>query len=320
MNKIERIQAVLANETPDYTPAGFWFHYPADWDADRTARAHVELYRQLDNDIIKVMDDCFGCAVTQDIKIEKASDWRKVKLPGRDCGQYRKMEQVIRLIREETGGEVMIFPTMWSPFKLASFTYVFGGSSDAVFMEHCAQDPESVLAGVQALADTLTQWAQGYLEAGAAGIYYSGQFSEPQRFDVSTWERLVKPSDLQVLNAVKEHGGYNILHICGEQEHGFQSSPRRYRDYPADLINWDTHRAGMTLEEGRELFQKPVLGGLDNHGLLLEGSLEDIAAETRRVMEGFGRRGFMLGADCTVPAGIEIARLKAAVDAAKAYA
>lgn len=28
MNKIERMQAVFAGKAPDYTPAGFWFHYP----------------------------------------------------------------------------------------------------------------------------------------------------------------------------------------------------------------------------------------------------------------------------------------------------
>lgn len=88
--------------------------------------------------------------------------------------------------------------------------------------------------------------------------------------------------------------------------------------YPGDLFNWDTHRTGLSLEEGKKLFQAPVLGGLDNHGLLVEGSLAEIAAETRRLIETVGREGFMVGADCTVPNTIEIERLRAAVDAAKA--
>ena len=318
MNKIERMQAVFAGKAPDYTPAGFWFHYPADLTAEEAAEAHVKLYHQLDNDIIKVMDDSFGPMVTEGIEIRKPSDWRGIRLPGRDCQQYRKMEKVIRLIAEKTGGEVMIFPTFWSPFKIASFTYCFAGRDDAAFMKDCAEDPESVLAGVQAIANAETDWVKGYLEAGASGVYYSGQFSEPQRFDRETWEKLVKPSDLQVLNEVKAQGGYNILHICGEAEHGFRSSPERYVGYPGDLFNWDTHRTGLSLEEGKKLFQAPVLGGLDNHGLLVEGTPAEIAAETRRLIETVGREGFMIGADCTVPNTIEIERLRAAVDAAKA--
>lgn len=92
--------------------------------------------------------------------------------------------------------------------------------------------------------------------------------------------------------------------------------PRRYAGYPGDLFNWDVHRAGLSLEEGRELFQKPILGGLDNHGVLVEGSLEAIRQETQKIIEAMGKRGFMLGADCTVPGEIDWARLRAAVEAA----
>lgn len=317
MNKIERMRAVFANETPDYTPAGFWFHYSADLDAEQTAQAHLRLYHDLDGDIIKIMDDTFGHMMTEGTVIRRPSDWRNIRLPGRDCFQYRKMEAVIRRIAAEVGGEVMIFPTLWSPFKIASFTYCFAGSDDATFMKHCAEDPESVLVGVGKIADALTDWVAGFMEAGASGFYYSGQFSEPQRFDEQTWRKLVMPSDLQVLGEVKRLGGYNILHICGEAEHGFRSSPRRYADYPGDLFNWDTHRTGLTLQEGRRIFGKPILGGMDNHGLLIEGSPEEIAAGAREVIASVGRRGFMLGADCTVPADIGIDKLRAAVNAAR---
>ena len=95
---------------------------------------------------------------------------------------------------------------------------VFGGSSDEKFMQHCKEDPDSVLAGVQAIADTLEDWAEGFLEAGADGLYYSGQFSEPGRFTEEEWEKLVKPFDLQILNRVHCHEEkYNIVHICGEE-------------------------------------------------------------------------------------------------------
>ena len=50
---------------------------------------------------------------------------------------------------------------------------------------------------------------------------------------------------------------------------------------------------------------------------MIEGSLEDIAGETHRIIKGFGKKGLMIGGDCTVPADIDINRLRAAVMAAR---
>ena len=300
MNKVERMQAVFAGQEPDRVPAGFWFHYPQGLSLEERAQAHVDLCRSVGTDIIKIMDDNFGRFFTQGIRVEKASDWRHIRLPGKDCAHYRHMTGLIQRILDKSGGEAMVFPTMWSPFKIASFTYTDGGGTDQQFMAHCKEDPASVLEGVRALTETLQEWAR-----------------EPQRFSEEEWARLVKPSDLAVLEVTKKiPGKYNIVHICGEMEFGFQSSPRRYAGYPGDLFNWDVHRAGLSLEEGRELFQKPILGGLDNHGVLVEGSLEAIRQETLKIIKAMGKRGFMLGADCTVPGEIDWARLRAAVEAA----
>ena len=96
-------------------------------------------------------------------------------------------------------------------------------------------------------------------------------------------------------------GKYNIVHICGEMEFGFQSTPRRYAGYPGDLFNWDVHRAGLSLEEGRKLFQKPILGGLDNHGVLVEGSLEAIRQETLKIIKAIGKARLHAGGGLHCP-------------------
>ncbi len=291
--------------------------YPNTFTPEETAQAHIKLYREIDADIIKVMDDNFGKMLTKDVRIQKTSDWRDITLPGRDCEHYRRMESVIKLISQEVGDEVMIFPTLWSPFKLALFTLQAQGGSDETFMRDCKEDPESVIIGVQKIADVLADWTKGFLEAGATGVYYAGQFSEPQRFSAEEWEKLVKPSDLTVLNAVKANGGRVVLHICGEVEHGYRTCPERYREYPCDIVNWDVHRSGVSLKEGHELFQKPILGGMDNHGVLIEGTYGEIAEEAKRVVREYGKRGFMLGGGCTVPGNMDFGRLKAAIAAAK---
>ena len=250
MNKRERMEALFNQRETDYVPAGFWFHYPASYTVEQHLEGHLKLFYETDQDIIKLMDDNFGHFLTKDVHIEKAEDWRNIQLPGRNCEHYKNMEALIRGAVEKVGQEAMIFPTMWSPFKIASFTYVFGGSSDEVFMKHCEEDPDSVLAGVKAIADVLEDWVDGFMEAGADGLYYSGQFSEPARFSAEIWEKMVKPFDLQILDRVHTwENKYNIVHICGEAEHNFTASPERYVGYPGDLFNWDVHRDQLSLEQ-----------------------------------------------------------------------
>ena len=139
MNKVERMQAVFAGQEPDRVPAGFWFHYPQGLSLEERAQAHVDLCRSVGTDIIKIMDDNFGRFFTQGIRIEKASDWRHIRLPGKDCAHYRHMTGLIQRILDKSGGEAMVFPTMWSPFKIASFTYTDGGGTDQQFMAHCKE-------------------------------------------------------------------------------------------------------------------------------------------------------------------------------------
>ena len=49
---------------------------------------------------------------------------------------------------------------------------------------------------------------------------------------------------------------------------------------------------------------------------LVDGSTEQIEAEVKKVVDGYGRTGFILGADCTLPTSLDHKRIKAAVDAA----
>ena len=167
----------------------------------------------------------------------------------------------------------------------------------------------------------MEQWAKGYLEIGADGIYYSAQYGELGRFTKKEWEELVKPFDLQVLNVSKQiDGKYNILHICGEPEYDFETHIDRFGDYPADLVNWSVKDNGYSLERGRDFFHAGILGGMDNKGNVLKGPKEKIEEEVKSNLDRFGTTGIMIGADCTIQGeNIRLDYIKAAVDAAHNY-
>jgi uroporphyrinogen decarboxylase len=122
---------------------------------------------------------------------------------------------------------------------------------------------------------------------------------------------------MAVLKAAEQQGGRNILHICGEPDYQFKTNLAWFADYPAAIVNWSVKDTGIAPEQGRELFKKPVLGGMNNKGNILNGSDGDIKAEVEGIVRKAGRKGFMLGADCTIQGeGITHQRIRTAVDAA----
>ena len=86
-----------------------------------------------------------------------------------------------------------------------------------------------------------------------------------------------------------------------------------WQDYPAKAVNWAVYVEKLTLAEGKRFFGgRCVLGGFDNRktGILYSGSREEIERETERLVEETGRRGVVLGADCTLPSDIDLERMK----------
>lgn len=313
MKKSERVLAVMKKEEADCVPAGFWFHYNPKYTVQEMIDAHMELYRETGMDVIKIMQD-YPYPVTG--QITSAQDWYKVGMKGTDSEEFEKMAAVIKGIREQAGDDVLIFQTMFGPFKTASMAF-----GDDVLMKYSKETPEAVAAGVGILADVLEEWAKGYLAAGVDGIYYSAQFGEIGRFSEEEWEKLVKPSDLQILNVAADMPEkYNILHICGEPEYDFKTWVERFTSYPADLVNWSVKDNGYSLEKGREAFGKAILGGMNNKGNILNGPKEAIEQEVKEILDVFGTKGIMIGADCTIQGqGIRLDYIKAAVDAAHNY-
>lgn len=313
MKKSERVLAVMRREEVDHVPAGFWFHYNSRYTVQEMIDAHMKLYHETGMDVIKIMQD-YPYPVTGQITEEK--DWYQVGVKGTDSEEFGKMAAVIKGIRKEAGDDVLIFQTMFGPFKTASMAF-----GDDVLMKYSKEAPGAVAAGVGTIADTLEEWARGYLEAGADGIYYSAQFGEVGRFEEEEWKKLVRPSDLQILQVAEAMPDkYNILHICGEPEYAFKTWVERFRDYPADLVNWSVKDNGYSLEKGRETFGKAILGGMNNKGNILNGPKEAIEEEVKQILDTFGTRGIMIGADCTIQGqNIRLDYIKAAVDAAHNY-
>lgn len=305
--------AYFAGKKVDKIPAGYWFHYPNTLSVEEMIAEHVKLYRESDMDVVKIMQD-YRYPIEGEINC--AEDWYKISVKGTDSPEFAKFKAVIEGIRKEVGDDVLIFMTMFGPTKAVSMHY-----GDDVFMKYAKSDPEAVAAGIQIVTDALAKWARAYMECGADGIYYSAQFGEVGRFEKEEWEKLVKPFDLQILGVAQSmENRYNMLHICGEPEYQFRVHLDWFTEYPGELVNWSVKDNHVSLAEGKKMFMRPILGGMNNKGNLLKGTDAAIEAETEGIIKGFGAEGLMIGADCTIQGeGISIPKLAVSIAKAHAY-
>ena len=299
MNKIERMQAMLRGERPDRVPAGFWFHFPAAYAAGHAmAQAHIDYYRTADPDLLKVMNDNVYERVGVDA-IETPADWRELEPAPQSSAAYEAQLSGLRELVDTLGDEVLMATTIFNPYATGNKI------SDGRVTEHLKEDPESVSVGLGAIAESLAGFAAACIEAGAAGIYFSAQGGDGDRFTAEEHARYLKPHDITVLEAATAAGATcNVLHVCGK---GLRLED--FRDYPGHTVNWAPQNDNPSLSAGRELFQRPIIGGLDERGPLVDGPREAIVDEVRTALAEMGSAGFMIGAGCTVPNDIDVQHL-----------
>lgn len=306
--------AVLDGKQPDIIPAGFWYHYDPNFTNKETAEAHLKTFRETNVDVHKIMQDYLQHI---DVTINTPADWDKVVYPGKKSPVFQRLLDVLKMILDSTGHEALTFQTMFGPLKTVVQTYGYD-----MIMEQSKTCPDKLAAAVKRVAEAQAEWAQGFIENGADGIFFAGQFSEPGRYTQDEFKKLVTDADLILLGAAEKAGGKNILHICGEPDYDFHSMPERYTQYPGAIVNWSVKDTGLSLAEGKKLFGgRPILGGMNNRGNILKGTDEEIVKEVNFMIESAGTTaGYMLGADCTIQGeDIRNEKIRLAVETAHAY-
>jgi uroporphyrinogen decarboxylase len=80
-----------------------------------------------------------------------------------------------------------------------------------------------------------------------------------------------------------------------------------------------TAHSNLSLKSGKKLFNHTVLGGMDNRGVIVNGSQVDIEKAVHQIIRSVGPRNLILGADCTLPTEISIDHIQAAIEATATF-
>ena len=315
MNKRERVLAAMNLQTVDRPPVGFWFHFQAEQGVgEACVQAHLDYYNHIDVDMVKIMCDSYFDYPNPVAKaVKEPKDWYAMKPLGKDSPFIREQVERARAVKAGLKDDMVVIYNVFAPFSLIRF-----GVGDELVMDHLRREPEAIAYALDVIAqDCCTLSELLITDAGIDGIYYCVQGGEKNRFTPEEYRRLITPTDKRVLEHANRFSDTNVLHCCGWA--GIPNNLEVWQDYPAKAVNWACFVEHMNLVEGMRFFGgRCVLGGFDNRpqGVLYSGSREDMEAETIRLIQRSGKTGVILGADCTLPATVDVNRFAWVVEAA----
>ena len=317
MTKRERVIAAINKQETDGVPSGFFIHFPHDCiKGEAAVKAHVKYFEDTDMAMVKIMNENL---VPDMPEIKTAEDYSK--MPGVDGDaafindQIALTKEILKSYQEDGFTVGTLHGIVASAIHPMQNTMGYEGSREKL-CEFLRKNPEKALEGMEKIADAMCVLARKYIKAGLDGVYYAALGGEKQYFTDEEFKEWIRPFDLKIMKAIKEAGGYCILHIC--QKNLNMNRYEGYEEY-CDAVNWGVYDAPYSLEEGKELFHgKTIMGGMENRsGVLVDGSEADVCRVVRELIETFGRTGFILGADCTLATEQDLRKVRAAVETAR---
>lgn len=318
MTKKEQVLSVLRGETPDQIPSGFWLHFPAGYEYGQAAvDIHLKFFKESGTALCKIMNEN---TVPRQEQIVTAADLEKMEPIAHDDPIILREVALVKDICEQMKDEAVMLITVHG-IVASAFHALVGVEKNfeenrEILVKMLRENPEGMKHVFGIIADYLEYLSVECIKAGCDGIYYAALGGEDFLFTDEEYEKYIKPYDLQVMNAVKD-AKCNVLHMCKDH-----LNLNRYKGYEAAVYNWGIFSDNPGLVEGREIFgeDKVYLGGLDDRaGVLVDGTDEEITAAVHEVMDTFGSKNWILGADCTLPTDVDLHRVHVAIEAANSY-
>lgn len=314
MTKHERIYNLLDGKKIDRTPAGFWLHFPKEMHHDAAAiQAHMNFMKDTDTDILKIMNE--NILYDGETIIETSADIDKFRGFCRKDKIFQDQMKIISCIKEQAKGEYPLLTTIHgllaSTFHETGFEGFFATLGGRL-AEFSREKPAQMHHVFETVAETLMEFVDCSLEAGADGIFYAALGGERHFFTDDEFTEFVAPYEKKIYDHIKAATPFNVLHIC-KTDINFN----RFIDLKPAIVNWGIYGNHLSLTEGAELFPESIiLGGFpDRYGVMVDGTRKEIFDHTRKVLDEMKGKRFIVGSDCTLPTEISHERIHTVVEA-----
>jgi uroporphyrinogen decarboxylase len=197
--------------------------------------------------------------------------------------------KALRLINKELRGQALFVETVFQSWNVAEKL------SSKKDLTQLKENPKLFKKVLRAISESQANHARLALDAGAAGIFLAVSAADQFVTDPQEYVKLGRESDLIILDAVKEKGVMNILHVHGKKPH-FDT----LLTYPVQVMNYSVHGTGIGLTDARRRFTGTLMGGL-NEETIASQSTEELAGDLQAAILAMQKRRFILSPGCSVP-------------------
>jgi len=307
MNKIERIDAVLAGEKPDRAPVSCWYHFGTQYlPGEKYAEIVLSFYEYYGFDWLKVMNDYFYPMPPGYDALKSPEDLKQLTIVNIDETPLREQLKAIEIINTRLKGEAYVCDTIFDPYQALQKSPV--GEHLPRLMK---EEPRAVLDALEIVTRNTIEFAKRTLALGTHGIFMSVLSGEDQ-MSKEDFRAFEKPFAMKVFEAVKDLGAMNTAHL-----HGKNIDIDECLDFPVKVLSWEDRQKGNpSLQEVKDRWAGAVMGGLDNTRMTRR-TPEFLMEHTREGMRIGGESRFFLANGCSSPGHMDTYALKAIVDVAQ---
>lgn len=322
MNKRERLHAAFKKEKVDRPPMALWRHFPGDdLDPTKLARHVVAFQKQYDFDFVKVTPAAsyIGEAYGGDVRdahnregtrthVRRAvTDWRewnRIKPLDASHAVIQRERAAIKLIRDELGGDVPILQTIFTPLSCA---HTLAGER---LVQDLHEHPAELHDALEQLGTTMAGFGEESINAGADAVFLATQMATSNALTEAEYRAFGVPYDLALIDALRGKADFVFLHA-----HGENLFFDLLAGYPVQAINWHDRKTPPTLAAGKQEFQGAVAGGIEEWGVLADGTPDQVRAQVADAIAQTEGMGLIVCAGCVISTDTPDANIRAAWEA-----
>ncbi len=307
MNKIERIDTVLAGRVPDRLPVSLWYHFGLQHGGGASlAQASLEYFHHYDFDLLKVMNDYFYPAPDGVETLRGPDDLRRFQRFRPEDTIWREQLRAVEIVHEALEHKAYFVDTVFDPWQSLR-----RGLAAEKMERLMTEAPEALGEALEVVTDNLIDYCRLSLQRGAAGIFLSIAAGE-EILSRENFLAHVKPYTRKLLAAIAGQGPLNIAHVHGD--HLFFED---VLDLPVPIFNWwDRGPQGPNLAQIKERSDACLMGGIDQT-LVARRSRDFLRRHVREGIAAGGERRFILANGCTIASWVYPGALHAIVAAAR---
>lgn len=342
MKPLERVALSLQHKEPDRVPVyplvnsvarkviGATYNQLAK-DAEICAEAYIKTTEKLDLDVICTLTDLsveaadFGQrliypkdeAAYPDMNnrlLKNIEDFGKVEpISPRKTERMSEHIKLCNLLMKAKGKEVPVVAFVFGPLGIAS---MLRGQAE-IFMD-LIDDPDTVKLALEAITQTLIEYADALIETGVHAIMLDTLFASQSIMSKQMWLDIEGPYVERLAKHIHDKGCMVMIHNCGTGIY-FDAQIQTMKPEAISFLHIPDDCKSFAQTKEKYGMQTTLIGHV-SPGWLMSATPEEVEEECRKEIDTFKKDGgFILATGCEYPASANFDNAEIMVRVAKEY-